>query len=148
MNVDRSAEDIHHATISGEFSQNYRFLSELIGCRQKNATASQELADLVKQSFCGIRERLNRRQIKILNQFVRHENRDEDNAIEPPVPEELEAAIRVKRRATWLPWEAEAIRKIERWRADVELIVGLWTQNVSVRAVRNNKPVDWSQFPG
>ena len=44
----------------------------------------------------------------------------------PPVPAELEASIRIKRRSVWLPWEAEAIRKIERWREDLYTITRYW----------------------
>lgn len=139
MNVDRSAQDIHRSSISGEFGQNYRFLSELIGCREKNTEAAQGLEEIVRRQLLGIRGKLNRRQIKILNEFLRDAHSESDESFEPPVPEELEAAIRVKKRSTWLPWEAEAIRKIERWRSDLHAITAHWTQIPPVGATAKRK---------
>lgn len=132
MKVDRSAQDIRHSSISGEFGQNYRFLSELIGCRQKNTEAWQGVEELLTKRLRGIRGKLNRRQIKILNDFLRDADAECEESLDPPVPEELEAAIRVKKRSTWLPWEAEAIRKIERWRSDLHSIIAQGNEDVSV----------------
>ena len=64
----------------------------------------------------------NRPQQKILKDFVRHMEEDGHEEYDPPVPAELEASIRIRERSTWLPWEAEAIRKIERWRKNVSAI--------------------------
>jgi hypothetical protein len=141
MNVDRSSQDIHHPTISGEFGQNYRFLSELIGCREKNTEAAQGLEELAAKQLRVIRGKLNKRQIKILNDFLREAGSESDESLDPPVPEELEAAIRVRKRSTWLPWEAEAIRKIERWRSDLHAIVEHWSQVPPVRASRTSGAV-------
>lgn len=71
---------------------------------------------------CQGRNLLTLRQQKILKDFVRHVEEDGLEEYDPPVPAELEASIRIRERSTWLPWEAEAIRKIERWRKDVSTI--------------------------
>jgi len=132
MTLDKSAVDVDLSSIPGEFRENYRFLTEMINCDEKNKTAAQGLNALVERHLCRIRGSLNRRQISILNKFLQEAQAKEDLA--PPVPVELEAAIRIRKRATWLPWEAEAIRKIDLWRKDVQCIVQQWTSPVPVSA--------------
>jgi hypothetical protein len=126
MKADKTAQDTDLSSIPGEFRENYRFLSELINCKHKNNSAAQCLQDVLEPRLCHMRGKLNRRQIKILNLFVKDLENSEPESMTPPVPAELEAAIRVKRRSTWLPWEAEAIRKIELWRGDLLCISQNW----------------------
>jgi len=126
MKADKTAQDTDLSSIPGEFRENYRFLSELINCKQKNNSAAQCLEKVLEPRLCHIRGKLNRRQIRILNLFVRDLENSEPESLTPPVPAELEAAILVRKRSTWLPWEAEAIRKIERWREDLLCISQNW----------------------
>jgi hypothetical protein len=127
MKADKSAPDMDLSSIPGEFRENYRFLTELISCKDKNNSAAEELENLVEERLCHIRGQLNRRQLKILNQFLKYAKSNDPELLSPPVPAELEASIRIKKRGTWLPWEAEAIRKIERWRTDISCITQHWT---------------------
>ncbi|MEI7449653.1 MAG: hypothetical protein WCJ75_08500 [Desulfomonile sp.] len=131
MKVDKSTQDTDLSSIPSEFRENYRFLSELINCKNKNDSVSQGLASLVHERFLETRAMLNRRQIKILNHYLKGMERNDPEFTAPPVPVELEASIRVRKRSTWLPWEAEAIRKIDRWREDVVCIIGNWNGNSS-----------------
>ncbi|MGA8832438.1 MAG: hypothetical protein ACLQT6_05195 [Desulfomonilaceae bacterium] len=126
MRVDKSAQDMDLSSIPAEFRENYKFLSELIDCKEKNNTASKGLESMVEERLKVLRGRLNRRQLKILTDYLSQIEEEDDNLLAPPVPAELEASVRIRKRATWLPWEAEAIRKIERWRADVGHISALW----------------------
>ncbi len=126
MKADKTAPEDDLSSIPGEFRENYRFLSELINCKHKNDSLTGGLEDLVDQRLSQIRGQLNRRQLKVLNQFIEYANTSDQEAVAPPVPAELEAAIRVKKRSTWLPWESEAIRKIERWRNDLQRITVIW----------------------
>jgi hypothetical protein len=126
MNVDKTAQDTDLSSIPGEFRENYRFLTELINCKDKNKTAAECLENVVESSLYRARGKLNRRQMKIIKDFLTGIEEDDSECFAPPVPVELEAAIRVKKRSTWLPWEAEAIRKIERWRGDLEHIATTW----------------------
>jgi hypothetical protein len=123
--------------MSGEFDQNYRFLRELIHCKEKNNASAKFLKKLANGRLSQIRGKLNRRQIAILNRYLKATHEEELEDIIAPVPAELEASIRVNKRSTWLPWEAEAIRKIERWRADiqgmVEFCTGILPPPVSVK---------------
>jgi len=130
MKVDRSEADNDLSSIPAEFRENYRFLTELINCDEKNKVASNGLEGLVNKHLRRIRGSLNRRQMAILNRCLKEE--PDTEGLVPPVPAELEASIRIKKRVVWLPWEAEAIRKIDRWRADIVCIMKQWA---------NEKPV-------
>jgi len=94
------------------------------------------------ERLSALRGKLNRRQIKIIKDYLTYcDDVDEygdycDQMPEPPVPVELEASIRIRKRSTWLPWEAEAIRKIERWRADLKLITAAWSECQSTLSVK------------
>ncbi len=132
MRVDKSAQDMDLSSIPAEFRENYKFLSELIDCKEKNNTASKGLESMVEERLKVLRGRLNRRQLKILTDYLSQIEEEDDNLLAPPVPAELEASVRIRKRTTWLPWEAEAIRKIERWRADVGHISALWNTHDSM----------------
>jgi hypothetical protein len=122
MTPDKTAHDPYLASIPREFRENYRFLCELITCKEKNDSAWKGLEALSKKMAIDLKGRLSRRQIKILNDFRSAMEIDGPDCFSVPVPPELEASIRIRKRATWLPWEAEAIQKIERWRGDVSLM--------------------------
>lgn len=131
MRVDKSAQDMDLSSIPAEFRENYKFLSELIDCKEKNKLASKGLESVVEERLRVLRGKLNRRQLKILTDYLGEIEEEDDNLLGPPVPAELEASIRIRKRTTWLPWEAEAIRKIERWRNDVGHIEVLWNSHKS-----------------
>lgn len=137
MSVDKSIQDIDLSSIPGEFRENYRFLNELISCKEKNQTVAKCFDDFLDKRLSSLRGKLNRRQLKLINDFLAYCEDDEgyeesyDQTPEPPVPVELEASIRIRKRSTWLPWESEAIRKIDRWRADLRLISSVWSESHS-----------------
>lgn len=105
--------------ITCEFRENYLFLRELIQCREKNDLVLQGFDSMSIEEKSELRRALNRRQHRILGEIFRQAAPEDGEDGPAPVPPELEASIRVRRRASWLPWEAEAIQKIERWRSDV-----------------------------
>jgi hypothetical protein len=126
MRMDKSAQDMDLSSIPSEFRENYKFLSELIDCKEKNNIASMGLEFMAEERLRQLRGKLNRRQVKILSDYLSQADDLDCGSITPPVPAELEASIRIRKRGAWLPWEAEAIRKIERWRVDVGEIGILW----------------------
>lgn len=133
MRVDKSAQEMDLSSIPGEFRENYRFLNELICCKEKNLSVAKCLDEFLDERLSALRGKLNKRQIKIINDYLAYCDDDESDEYtsqmsEPPVPVELEASIRIRKRSTWLPWEAEAIRKIDRWRADLKIITAVWSQ--------------------
>jgi hypothetical protein len=136
MRMDKSAQDMDLSSIPSEFRENYKFLSELIDCKEKNNIASMGLESMAEERLQQLRGKLNRRQVKILTDYLNQaDDQDDGGPITPPVPVELEASIRIRKRGAWLPWEAEAIRKIERWRTDVGRIAILWSsQTIGFRS--------------
>ena len=132
MKLDKTAQELDLASIPAEFRENYKFLCELINCRQKNNQSQSALNKSLENRLCNLRGKLNRRQLGILTRFLKGYEADESECLAPPVPPELEASLRLRKRSTWLPWEAEAIRKIERWRADISCIIQRWGENLGV----------------
>jgi hypothetical protein len=123
MRLDKTAHDVDLSTIPGEFRENYRFLSELIRCKDINNSLQQGLDKLAEKPISRLRGKLNNRQLKIIREYLSQTEDQDCDSFDPPVPAELEASILTKERKVWLPWEAEAIRKIKRWRSDVTFIV-------------------------
>ncbi|MGC8908386.1 MAG: hypothetical protein ACP5M0_13220 [Desulfomonilaceae bacterium] len=123
MSTDKYAHDIDLCTIPGEFRENYRFLSELIRCRDKNHALVKRVSSIGEVKLLALHRNLNRREAKILRDFLSALHEEDPDCSPAPVPEELEASIRIRKRSTWLPWEAEAIRKIEKWREDLVVIL-------------------------
>lgn len=119
MSLDKTAQDPSLANIPQEFRENYLFLRELINCKEKNDAVQNGLELLAGQPLLQMRGKLNRQQKRIIKDFLNTRQSEGPRCLIPPVPPELEASIRVRVRSSWLPWEAEAIHKIERWRGDV-----------------------------
>ena len=132
MKLDKTAQELDLTSISAEFRENYKFLCELINCSQKNNNVTERLEQVIENRLCNLRGKLNRRQLGIVTRFLKGYETDESECLMPPVPPELEASLRLRKRSTWLPWEAEAIRKIERWRADISCIIQRWGEDLSV----------------
>ena len=130
MKLDKTAQELDLTSIPAEFRENYKFLCELINCRQKNSAVTERLEQVKEKRLGNLRGKLKRRQLGIVPRFLRGYETDESECLTPPVPPELEASLRLRKRSTWLPWEAEAIRKIERWRVDVSCIIQRWRENL------------------
>jgi len=122
MKPDSTATDSDLSSIPGEFRENYRFLRELINCKQKNDVTTRTLVSFTDRVPAELRQRLNRRQARIFKDFLRERAAHPCDCLPAPVPVELEASIRIRKRSTWLPWEAEAMQKIELWREDIQCI--------------------------
>jgi hypothetical protein len=123
MKPQRTAEDPELQSIPTEFRENYRFLSELIDCREWNNSFKRGLKALIERNAPYLTTgRLNQRQTKLVKSFFKALRHRTPDCFSPPVPAELEASIRIRDKSTWLPWEAEAIQKIELWRGDISCI--------------------------
>lgn len=140
MSTDKYAHDIDLCTIPLEFKENYRFLSELIRCRDKNHAIVNRVSRLGHARLLALHRTLNRREAKILRDFLSVLYENDADFSPAPVPEELEASIRIRKRTTWLPWEAEAIRKIEKWRDDLATILEKRHQEPSLRDTKKKLP--------
>lgn len=122
MNLEMHYEDMDLSSIPMDFRHNCKFLCQLIECKSKNNMILEPLQTLLRNRDQKIPQALNRRQKTILKRIIEGLNLDDAESFDPPVPEELEASIRVKPRGGRLPWEAEAIRKIDLWRKDVKVL--------------------------
>ncbi len=58
--------------------------------------------------------------MKQVFKFLRKIEHHYEECCTPPIPEELEKNIRKRDTADWLPWESEAIEKVDAWRAALQ----------------------------
>jgi uncharacterized protein YdeI (YjbR/CyaY-like superfamily) len=112
--VDTSAGTI---PVSQDFETNYNYLKALL-----KALKSQNNATVRKAVFGDSQApgKMTKKQMKQLATFLRKVEHQYEEASEPPIPDELEAAIRDKESSDWLPWELEAIEKQDAWREELQ----------------------------
>ncbi|MFH1113538.1 MAG: hypothetical protein V1792_06420 [Pseudomonadota bacterium] len=102
---------------SYDFNQNYSYLKKLI--QELKAEDDKSL----KQALFGedeCRRTLTKKQMKQLFRFLRKIEHHYEECCTPPIPDELEKSIRGKESDRWLPWELEAIQKVDAWREEVQ----------------------------
>lgn len=102
---------------SYDFNENYHYLKTLLGELRKENTES------VAEQIFGETERdkrLSKKEMKQLFRFLRKIEKHYEECSAPPIPKELEASIRNRESCDWLPWELEAIEKIEAWRDELK----------------------------
>lgn len=105
-----------NAVDSYDFDQNYRYLKKLIHALKVENEGS------VKKEIFGQEERtrtLSKKEMKQLFRYLRTIEHNYAECCTPPIPEELEHSIRGKDDSRWLPWEMEAIEKVDCWRAEL-----------------------------
>ncbi len=99
---------------SYDFNQNYHYLKRLI------EELKMENRDTVRERIFGEGERgrnLTKREMKQLFKFLRKIENHYEECRTPPIPVELEKSIRSRETTDWLPWELEAIEKVDGWRS-------------------------------
>jgi hypothetical protein len=98
---------------SYDFNQNYKYLKKLIqDLKVENGTS-------LRKEIFGEDESdrtLTKKQMKQLFRFLRKIEHHYEECCNPPIPEELEKSIRARDSSQWLPWEMEAIEKVDTWR--------------------------------
>jgi hypothetical protein len=102
---------------SYDFNQNYRYLKKLIHALKIENEGS------VRREIFGQEQRtraLTKKEMKQLFRYLRTIEHTYEECLTPPIPEELEHCIRNKDDSAWLPWEMEAIEKVDCWRAELE----------------------------
>jgi hypothetical protein len=102
---------------SYDFNKNYQYLKKLIhALKVENDTS-------VRRELFGEDDRerkLTKKQMKQLFRFLRKIEHHYEECCTPPIPEELEDSIRNRDSAEWLPWELEAIEKVDVWREQLQ----------------------------
>jgi hypothetical protein len=102
---------------SYDFNENYRYLKKLI------QDLKHENDNSLRKELFGEDERertLSKKQMKQLFRFLRKIEQHYEQCCTPPIPEELERSIRQKSSDEWLPWELEAIEKVDAWREELQ----------------------------
>lgn len=102
---------------SVNFTENYRNLRKMIQALKK------ENGKLVGKEIFGDEGQqpaLTKSDMQRLFKMLRRIENQYDKCCTPPIPEALEKSIRTKGADQWLPWELEAIEKMDAWRSGLE----------------------------
>ncbi len=100
-----------------DFTSNFKYLKKLIQELKVENDSS------LRRELFGEEEterRLTKKEMKLLFKFMRKLETHYDESSTPPIPKELEKSIRNRDNSTWLPWESEAIQKIDAWRYETQ----------------------------
>ncbi len=106
----------------GDFRINYNHLKKVINKALKEGTPLEELQLVPKSISDAPPKKLSRDDLIKLLHIIRRIRTRYQRLLQSPVPKELERDILNKSPEERLPWEAEALEKIEQWRADVNAI--------------------------
>lgn len=106
----------------GDFQSNYKQLKALINKVLREGTPLEDLRLVSRHQSGKKAKQLSKDDlIKLLHTIRRIRSRYQ-RLLQSPVPKELERDIRAKSPDERLPWENEALEKIELWRKDVEKV--------------------------
>jgi hypothetical protein len=100
----------------GDFESNYRHLKRTINTAIKNGVALDQLNLIPKNFSEKPPKNLSREDLLRLLKLIRRIKSRCESLLEPPVPAQLESDILAKRPEDRLPWETEALDKIETWK--------------------------------
>ncbi len=100
----------------------YDYLREILKIADKNGWDINALNLVPKDVPENPVTSLSRKEFQERNRQVRNVLKRYGSVLTPPVPPELEHSIRRKEKEVWLPFEAEAIRKVETWRKQIRRI--------------------------
>ncbi|MCL5123291.1 MAG: hypothetical protein M1511_02100 [Deltaproteobacteria bacterium] len=100
-----------------DFDGNYKYLKKLL------QDLKVENSDSLKKELFGDTDPtkpFNKKEMKQLFKCLRKIEHHYEELSTPPIPNELEKSIRRRAKKDWLPWELEAIQKIDVWREEFE----------------------------
>ncbi|MDQ1237858.1 MAG: hypothetical protein QG577_42 [Thermodesulfobacteriota bacterium] len=100
-----------------DFTHNYRNLKKII------QAIRVENGQTVGKELFGDEEdvpALTKKDLKDLFKMLRKIEHHYEECCNPPIPQALEKSIRNRDSSEWLPWELEAIEKVEIWRSDLD----------------------------
>jgi hypothetical protein len=102
---------------SQDFDQHYRYVKKLIQELREDNHAS------LRKELFGEDEgdlTLDKKQMQSLFRVLRKVERHYRECCTAPIPKELEGSIRSRDDSEWLPWEMEAIEKVDAWRQELK----------------------------
>lgn len=100
-----------------DFNGNYKYLKKLL------QDLKGENSDSIKKELFGDAEPdkpITKKDMKQLFKCLRKIEGHYEELSNPPIPKELEKSIRKRLESDWLPWEQEAIQKIDVWRNEFD----------------------------
>ena len=102
---------------SHDFDQSYRYVKKLI-----QELMAQNRGSLKRDRLSGNEHvpYLTKKEMLDLARVLRNIELQYAEYSRPPIPKALETSIRRRNDADWLPWELEAIEKIDVWREGLE----------------------------
>ncbi len=106
----------------GDFKSNYRRLKKIINTALAEGTPLEELHLIPKDVSPPAAKQLSRDDLITLLRIIRRIKSRYKALLKSPVPRELERDILAKASRDRLPWEDEALGKLEKWRADVRAV--------------------------
>jgi len=106
----------------GDFNSNYRNLKRIINKALKEGTSLEELKLIPKNRSGTPPRELSREDLLKLLHIIRRIKSRYQRLLQSPVPKELERDILAKSPESRLPWEEEALEKVQQWRQDVSSV--------------------------
>ncbi len=106
----------------GDFNSNYKRLKQLINKALKEGTPLEDLHLIPRNLTKEKTKQLSKEDLLRLLHTIRRIKTRYQRLLQCPVPHELERDILAKAPEERLPWETEALEKIEQWRVDVQKI--------------------------
>ena len=102
---------------SHDFDHNYRYVKKLIQelIVQNQGSRKREMAGGVER-----KRNMTKKDLEELARALRRIELQYAEYSKPPIPKALETSIRRRNDTDWLPWEMEAIEKVEVWREELE----------------------------
>jgi hypothetical protein len=102
---------------SNDFNQDFRNLKKLIhALKIQNGNSARK--EIFGEEECT--SPLTVKDMKDLFRALRKIENHYEECSTPPIPQELEKSIRGRDSSEWLPWELEAIEKVENWRTELD----------------------------
>jgi hypothetical protein len=103
---------------AGSSVAQYDRVKAIIGIAKKNGWDIEELG-LISKDLPAEPLNLTKKQVQQRNKLIKGILEKFSRALTPPVPPDLENYIRDKSAQDRLPWEQEALEKVDGWRNDV-----------------------------
>ena len=103
---------------SSDSRADYDYLKEILKIAHKNGWDTHTLGLVPKDLPANPAQPLKRREFEERNRLVKTILKRFEKVLTPPVPPDLEKSIRSKNEESWLPWQAEAIEKLDAWRQE------------------------------
>ena len=101
---------------------NYDCLKEILKIAKRNGWDIESLGLVRRDLPVETPVKLTKKQSQERNRLIRSILKKYAEILTPPVPPDLETAIRNRDEESWLPWEMEAIEKAETWREEIRRI--------------------------